>query len=173
MIVRHPGWLIAVTIAVAACSAGSPSPAGPGSQNPGSAAPPAATATPAPTTAATASASPASTPATGPTIFNVVAPDGTSTAFTLDALKALPSKSITSDGSPQEGPAVLDVIKAAGITTFSSVTFTGATGTRTMAAADVTADVILDFNNRGSVKLVSPTMSKSDRVIDITRIEAK
>jgi hypothetical protein len=91
--------------------------------------------------------------------------------MTVDALKQLPLVTITSDGQPQEGPSLLSVLGAAGVTDFTSVTVTGTSGSKTLTKAEVTQDVILDFNNRGKTKLVSPTMPKADRVIDVATIE--
>jgi hypothetical protein len=77
------------------------------------------------------------------------------------------------EGSPEEGPALLDVLTAAGISDFTEVTLTGADGSITLAKADVTAEVVLDFNDRGGVKVASPTMARDQRVRDIFKIEVK
>jgi hypothetical protein len=103
----------------------------------------------------------------------VIKPDGTTMDFTLDALKQLPLTSIMADGSPEEGPALRDVLSAAGISEFTEVTLTGADGTLTLAQADVTPEVVLDFNNRGGVKVASPTLPREQRVRDIFKIEVK
>jgi hypothetical protein len=124
--------------------------------------------------AVTACAAPATTPApAGDAIFQLIKPDGAVVEFTLDRLKALPLVSILSDGSPEEGPALLDVIKAAGITNFREVTLTGLDGSYTYARAAITPRVVLDFNNRGSVKLASPELPRDRRVRDIFKIEVK
>lgn len=131
-------------------------------------------ATPAPAVEATQSPAVAATTApTGASVFDVVRADGTTVAFTLDDLKALPLTSIVSDGNPQEGPSLLAVLAKAGVTDFSEVTLTGADGSKTMAHDEVTDQVILDFNNRGSVKLVSPDLAKDARIRDIVKIEVK
>lgn len=158
--------LIALAMIVAACtSTGQPGP----------------TATPVQSAQASSAASPptaassvasATGAATG-VIFQLIKVDGSSVPFSVGDLQKLALVSIMSDGKPQEGPAVLDVLKAAGVSDFATLTFTGANGSKTMAKVDIKGDVILDFNNRGSVKVVSPTMSKDARITDITKIEVK
>ena len=91
--------------------------------------------------------------------------------MTVEELKKLPLVTITSDGQPQEGPSLLSVLVAAGVTDFATVTVTGSSGSKTLTKAEVTPEVIFDFNNRGTTKLVSPTMPKADRVIDVVTIE--
>lgn len=130
---------------------------------------PATPAVPAPTAAATAAA-PAAPPGG---VFQVIKPDGSAVTVSLDDLKKLPLITIMSDGQPEEGPSLLAVLSSVNVTDFKTVSLTGADGTRDLQRADVTPDVILDFNNRGSVKLVSPTMSKDVRVRDITKIVVK
>ncbi len=106
-------------------------------------------------------------------VFTVVTADGTSVPFSLADLSALPLTSIISDGNPQEGPSLLAVLGKAGVTEFAEVTLTGSDGSKTLTSAEVTEEVILDFNNRGSVKLVSPDLGKDARIRDITKIEVK
>jgi hypothetical protein len=121
--------------------------------------------------AAPTSAPPSPTP--GAAIFQVIKPDGVAVDFTLDDLKQLSLTTIMFEGSPEEGPALLDVLSAAGITDFAEVTLTGSDGRYTYARADVTPEVVLDFNNRGGVKLASPTLPRNERVRDIFKIEVK
>jgi predicted flap endonuclease-1-like 5' DNA nuclease len=109
----------------------------------------------------------------GKAVFVVVKPDGVSQPFGMDDLKKLPLTTIFADGSPQEGPTLLAVLKAAGVAHFQEVAVTGREGTKKLARAGVTSDLVLDFNNRGSVKLASPTMPRDERIRDITRIEIK
>ena len=106
-------------------------------------------------------------------VFVVIKPDGVSQPFRMDDLKKLPLSTIFADGSPQEGPTVLAVLKAAGVVGFQEVALTGREGTKKLTRADVTDQLVLDFNNRGSVKLVSPTMPREERIRDITRVEVK
>lgn len=145
-------WLAAVLLAASACGSGS-------------------SATPSTTASGTTGTSSptASTVSTG--VFQLATADGSTKAFGLGDLKKLPLTSILSDGQPQEGPALLDVLHAAGVSSFGSVTVTGSNGSATLTQAEVTKDVVLDFNNRGKVKLVSPSMPKPKRIIDITKID--
>ena len=119
-------------------------------------------------------ATPAAQPASGSSpdaILQVVGPNNTK-GFSLKDLQALPAATITVDGKPQDGPAVLDVLKAAGITDFKEVTFTG-TGTITLSREQVTAEVILDFNNRGLVKFAATSVPQANWPKDIAKIEVK
>lgn len=134
---------------------------------------PAATDSPKVTSAPASSVTPAAASATGNSVFQVIKPDGTTVDFALDDLKKLPLTSIMSEGSPEEGPSLLDVLKAANITDFTEVTLTGVDGSRTLTREEVTPEVVLDFNNRGSVKLASPTLPREARVRDIVKIEVK
>ncbi len=54
-----------------------------------------------------------------------------------------------------------------------ALSLTGADGSKTLTRAEVTDQVILDFNNRGSVKLVAPDLAKDARIRDIVKIEVK
>lgn len=109
-------------------------------------------------------------PVTPGAVFDVVLPDGSRIPFALDQLAALPLTSILSDGQPQEGPSLVDVLAAAGVTAYGSVTLTGVDGEVVLTAADVTPEMVLDFNNRGSVKFVSPALARDQRIRDIYRI---
>ena len=122
-----------------------------------------------------ACASPAAAPTPTPSvaIFQLIKPDGATVDFTLDALKQLPLTSIIYESSPEEGPALLDVLAAAGITDFAEVTLTGTDGSLTLKQADVTPEVVLDFTNRGGVKVAAPTLPRDQRVRDIFKIEVK
>lgn len=127
----------------------------------------------APTVPSPTLAQTAAVPPVAGSVFQVVKPDGSAVNVTLDDLKKLPLTSIISDGQPQEGPSLIAVLNSVSITDFKTVSLTGADGTRDLQRADVTPDVILDFNNRGSVKLVSPTMPNGSRNRDITKIVVK
>ncbi|MFM7128787.1 MAG: hypothetical protein ACKO0V_05460 [bacterium] len=106
-------------------------------------------------------------------VFDLVRADGSTQAFSLDDLKKLPLATIFAEGNPQEGPSLAAVLKSAAVADFQEVAITGREGTKRMNKAEITQEVILDFNNRGSVKLVSPTMPHEARIRDITRIEVR
>ena len=130
---------------------------------------------PATTETATETAAPAKAAATTsnaasePGIFDVVKADGTTQPFSLEQLKALPVKTIMADGKPQEGPAILDVLAAVGVSDFQKVTIAGA-GSVTLSKDEVTAEVILDFNNHGTVKLASPALPIPSPVKEVKTI---
>ena len=107
------------------------------------------------------------------TIFEVVKPDGSKIPFLMNDLKNLPLTTMFAEGSPQEGPTLLAVLKSAKVEDFKEVAVTGREGTKILPRSEVTDQLVLDFNNRGSVKLASPTMPRDERIRDITRIEIK
>ena len=115
----------------------------------------------------------ASEKASSSIVFQLVRADGRMQPFSLDDLKKLPLATIFAEGNPQEGPSLLAVLKSAGVIEFQEVAITGREGTKKMTKSEINDEVILDFNNRGSVKLVSPTMPHEARIRDITRIEIK
>jgi len=98
-------------------------------------------------------------------------------AFDVEELRSLPARQITMDGEVQEGPPVLDVLKAAGVTEFKSLTVIGLglrdSGRLVLDAADVDGDVLLDFSLRGTVKICGPEIAWEDRVRDVERIEIR
>jgi hypothetical protein len=104
-------------------------------------------------------------------LLQVIAPTGTQ-GFSLSDLQKLPATTIMVDGKPQDGPAVLDVLKAAGVADFKEITLSGA-GTLTLSKDQVTAEVILDFTNRGTVKFAAASVPQANWPKDITRIEVK
>jgi hypothetical protein len=143
---------------------------------------PAATPTPAATapdaTESPAADSPKTPQALQPTpvaeaLFVVVKADGSSRGFTWDALKALPLANIQVKGKVEEGPKLMDILAAAGVTDFTAVTLTGSNGSITLPREQVDDQTILDFTNRGTVKLASTYVPKDDWIKDITRIEVK
>ncbi len=135
----------------------------------------------APAPAAGTAAPAANTPAAQPTaaggqagapLFSVVGPDGKSTPFARAALEGLPQSTVEVEGKSESGPALLEVLKAAGITDFQQVTLTGDV-VLALAKDQITSDVLLDFTNRGTVKLAATSIAKNKWVKDITKIEVK
>ncbi|HSD83265.1 MAG TPA: hypothetical protein VLG46_05380 [Anaerolineae bacterium] len=119
----------------------------------------------------TAPTSPAAAPAGADVLLQVIGPNGTR-GFSLKDLQALPTTTITVEGKSEDGPAVLEVLKAAGITDFKEVTISGS-GSVTLSKEQVTAEVIFDFTNRGTVKFAATHIDKATWPKDITRIEVK
>jgi hypothetical protein len=142
---------------------------------------PAVTPTPAPaaTSAPTVAANTPKTPlALQPTpgkdvLFQVVKPDGTEVGFTWDDLKKLPLANLTVEGKIEEGPKLIDVLKAAGVTDFSEVSLSGSASPVTLTRAQVDDNTLLDFNNHGTVKLASTYVPKPQWTKDVAKIEVK
>lgn len=132
---------------------------------------PTATSVPVATAAPTEAASPTpgatetatTTPSQGEAVFQIVTPDGQTKGLSLSDLKKLPQATITVEGKSENGPALLEVLRSAGVTEFRQVTLTGQGGGRiTLSKNQVTPDVVLDFTERGTMKLASPAVPKKD-----------
>jgi hypothetical protein len=98
----------------------------------------------------------------------------------LTELQSLPEVTIDmGGGSPETGPTLQSVLALAGIKDYSSVTIVGmtkgrlATAELTLKQAEVTVDVILDFNNQGKTKLCGKEIPDANWVIDVTEIRAE
>lgn len=108
----------------------------------------------------------------------VVAQDGeVLTAFSLDEIKAIGMRKVEVDGQLQEGPPLLDVLKAAGIDDFDSVNVTGQgirdSGVIELDRDKIGRDIILDIAGRGTTKLVGPGIDYDTRVRDVIRIDVQ
>jgi hypothetical protein len=106
-------------------------------------------------------------------LFQIVKPDGTKFDVTLEAVKGLPLASLTVDGKAQEGPKLIDILKLAGITDFMEVTLTGSSAAATLTREQVDDNTILDFSNRGTMKLATAYIPKANWTKDITEIVVK
>ncbi len=107
------------------------------------------------------------------TLFLVIKPDGSSVGFTWDDLKKLPLAVVTAEGKVEEGPKLIDVLTAAGITDFTEVSLSGSSNPVTLTKAQVDDNTILDFNNHGTVKLASTYIPKPQWTKDVSIIEVK
>lgn len=107
----------------------------------------------------------------------VVRGDETLASFSIDQLRELPQTTVQQLGKVQEGPAVRDVLAAAGITDFDHLIVRGLgvrdSGRIELAAEQVTADTVLDFANRGTVKITGPNITWDARVRDVTVLEVQ
>jgi hypothetical protein len=131
---------------------------------------PTATAAPLPTATVVTPAETATLPPKpAEAIFQLVKPDRTVVNFTVADLKKLPFTSIVVGAKPQEGPALLAVLDAAGVTDFKQVTVSG-DGSVTLTKEQITGEVVLDFANRGTVKIASPDLPIPSPAKDITLI---
>ena len=88
-------------------------------------------------------------------LFVIVKPDGSKFDVTLDAVKKLPLAQINVEGKVQEGSKLLDVLSLAGVTDFAEVTIVGASAPSTLKREQVDDNTILDFSNRGTMKLAT------------------
>jgi hypothetical protein len=97
--------------------------------------------------------------------------------FDVEALAALGMRKVVTQGQQQEGPPLLAVLGAAGVTDFDSVTVTGLgvrdDGRIVLSRAQVDQDVVLDVAERGTTKLCGPNIAYEDRVRDVERIEVR
>ena len=123
-------------------------------------------------TVAPATEAPIQAPAAN-VLFKVTKADGSSFDVTLDAVKALPLASLTVDGKVQEGPKLKDVLALADINEFTEVTIHGSSATSTLTFEQVDDNTILDFSNRGTMKLATTYIPKANWTKDITEIIVK
>lgn len=108
-----------------------------------------------------------------PVLFQIVRPDASVFDMTLAAVKGLKLTSLTVEGKVQEGPSLKDVLGLAGITEFSEVTLNGSSASVTLTFDQVDANTILDFSNRGTMKLATTYVPKAEWTKDITEIVVK
>ncbi len=162
----HVGLVAIGLLTLAACSPG------------GAAAPqdpyPAAAAGAAPTATDAGYPAPAAALPTKPAdaVFQLIRPDGSIVNFTMADLKKLPLTSIMVGAKAEEGPALLEVLKAAGVADFKQVTVSG-DGTVTLTKEQITPQVVLDFSNRGTVKIASPDLPIPSPAKDLTLIKVE
>jgi len=100
-----------------------------------------------------------------------------SKSLSLADLEAMKPRAVKMQGQTEEGPPLLDVLHAAGITEFQSVVITGLgardSGTLTLSRAQIDRDVLLDLAKRGTAKVCGPDIARGQRVRDVIRIEAR
>ena len=123
--------------------------------------------------AVTTTSAPTEAIALSSALFQIVKSDGAKFDVTLDAVKGLPLVSITVDGKVQEGPKLLDILSLAGITEFTEVTISGSSAPCTLTREQVDDNTILDFSNRGTMKLATTYIPKASWTKDITEIAVK
>lgn len=131
-----------------------------------------AAATEAPTGTLLATETPAQPPAPKG-LFKITKADSTSFDVTLDAVKALPLASLTVEGKVQEGPKLKEVLALASVTEFIEITINGSGAPTTLKFEQVDDNTILDFSNRGTMKLATTYIPKANWTKDITEIVVK
>ncbi|MCX6058421.1 MAG: hypothetical protein NTW69_09755 [Chloroflexi bacterium] len=112
-------------------------------------------------------------PAASKVLFQIIKADGTKFDVTLDAVKVIPLTQITVEGKVQEGPKLSDVLALAGVTDFTEVTINGSSAPSTLIRTQVDDNTILDFSNRGTMKLATTYIPKVNWTKDITDITVK
>jgi hypothetical protein len=94
--------------------------------------------------------------------------------FTVADLQALPNVAVTIDGKEQDGPALPAVLAASGAGSYQTLNVKGIgardSGHLTLSAAQVNDRVVIDFSDRGTVKICSPDIEWSDWVRDVVEI---
>jgi hypothetical protein len=106
-------------------------------------------------------------------LFQIIKPDGSKFEVTLDAVKKLTLAQITVEGKVQEGPKLLDVLSLAGVIEFTEITITGTNAPSTLKREQVDDHTILDFSNRGTMKLATTYIPKAEWTKDISEITVK
>ena len=95
----------------------------------------------------------------------------------LTALRALPQTSVVVDGKEQDGPLLRSLLDDAGVDPAATVQVAGAglrdEGRLTLTADEVDRDVQLDFSDRGTAKVCSPWLDRSEWVRDVISIDAQ
>jgi hypothetical protein len=124
-----------------------------------------------------AGASPAAA-ASGQGSYAVVVRDGGRTVgrFDLAALRAMPQADISTPKSQgkqtQHGPRVRTVLARAGVQRFGRLKVAGPGGTGAFSSAEIDDQVVLDFDNRGTVKLAGANLTVDRWVRDVTELDA-
>ena len=98
-------------------------------------------------------------------------------SFDLSALKAIGMQKVVVQGGSEEGPRLLDVLRKAGVASFSALTVLGAAthdkGRLDIAAADIGTDTVLAVAKRGTVKIAGPKIPHDKRVRDVKEIQVR
>jgi hypothetical protein len=94
--------------------------------------------------------------------------------LTLADLRALPQAHVVIDEKEQDGPLVTDVLDKAAAGPVATVTVVGAglrdSGKLRVGDKAVIDSLVIDFSDRGTVKVCSPKLPWSEWVRDVTEI---
>jgi len=97
--------------------------------------------------------------------------------YDLAALRALPQVSLVMAGKEQAGPLLRTLLDDAGVDRSAAVDVVGAgirdDGRLTLTPSQVDERVQLDFSERGTVKVCSAWLERSDWVRDVISIDAR
>lgn len=100
-------------------------------------------------------------------------------SLTIAQLQDLPKVSLEAYSKSEEGPTLLSALELAGVNDFSRVTAIGllkgrvASAELTLTREQVTGSVILDFTNRGTVKLAGADIPEDNWIIDVTELKVE
>jgi len=111
-------------------------------------------------------------PAALQAVLTVILPDGTSKGFSLAELEGLPQATISVGGVDETGARLTEVLKAVGVTEFTTVTLTGS-GSLALTPDQVTQDAVLGLTDQGTVKFASTNTPKTEWPQDIVTITVK
>jgi hypothetical protein len=110
---------------------------------------------------------------TSEVLLQIILADGSTYDVTLDAAKSLPLARITVEGKTEEGPKLLDILLLAGVSEFNEVLIEGSSSPCSLSSDQVDDNTILDFTNRGTLKLATTYVSKADWTKDVSKITVK
>jgi len=116
--------------------------------------------------------------AQGSTSYAVTVRSGGKTVgrFDMGALRQLPATDVATPKSPgkkvQHGPQVRAVLAQAGVHRFGRLQVTGTGGQQTFSAAEIDNQVVLDFDNAGTVKLAGAHVPQDRWVRHVTDLDA-
>jgi hypothetical protein len=108
-------------------------------------------------------------------LLQVIKPDGAAFSFSTAELKRIDrGKVYIEGGKVVDGPKVSQILAAAGITTFTQVTYISTDGSSsTMPKAQINDRVILYFTNNGILKLAATGIPKSEWVSRVFQIKVQ
>jgi hypothetical protein len=96
--------------------------------------------------------------------------------FDVAALRGLPQIDVATPQSQgkqvQHGPRVRTVLARAGVQRFGRLRATGPGAAQTFTAGEIDDQVVLDFDNRGTVKLAGAHLPQDRWVRDVTELDA-
>jgi hypothetical protein len=96
--------------------------------------------------------------------------------FDLAALRAMPAVDVSTPQSQgkqvQHGPQVRTVLARAGVRRFATLRASGPGVAQTFTVAEIDDQVVLDLDNRGTVKLAGAHLAQDRWVRDLTELDA-
>ena len=101
--------------------------------------------------------------------------DGTeTTSYSIEDIKKMPTTKFELDGSTEEGPSILNMLKENNIKDYSKITFIGMMkDSVTLTKEQVEKDTLLDITNHDTVKLATKAIDKNKWTKDIATIKVE